>query len=78
MTKSSFVKFWANFEKVVDFKATSHMLRHTYWHWLYDNGIDLKTAQYFMGDSDIRIAAIYIRRLATIRYNIVVKNKSNF
>lgn len=57
MTKSSYTKFWLNVQNTVNFEVTSHMLRHTYCIWLYDNGIDLKTAQYLMGHSDIRMTA---------------------
>jgi site-specific recombinase XerD len=55
MSKSAFVKMWNPVKESVPFEIGSHMLRHTYCTWLYDNGIDLKTAKDLMGHSDIRI-----------------------
>lgn len=55
MSKSAFVKMWNPVKTAVSFEIGSHMLRHTYCTWLYDNGIDLKTAKDLMGHSDIRI-----------------------
>jgi integrase len=57
MTQSAFDRLWEVVTNAVDFDITSHMLRHTYCTWLYDNGIDLKTAQYLMEHSDIRMTA---------------------
>lgn len=34
---------------------TSHMFRHTYATMLYDAGVDIKTAQYLLGHSDIKV-----------------------
>jgi integrase len=55
MSKSSYTKFWQHVENSVPFEVRSHMLRHTYCTWLYDNGIDVQTAKTLMGHSDIRI-----------------------
>lgn len=55
MSKSSFRKMWDKVQSLVPFEVGTHMLRHTYCTWLYDNGIDLKTAKDLMGHSDIRI-----------------------
>ena len=41
-------------------KFTAHMLRHTYATMLYDAGVDIKSAQYFLGHADIEMTlAIY-------------------
>lgn len=39
------------------FEVTPHILRHTYCTFLYSAGVDLKTAQYFMGHANISITA---------------------
>lgn len=54
MSKVSYNRMWESVQKNVDFEITSHMLRHTYCTMLHKAGIDLKTAQYLMGHSDIR------------------------
>lgn len=60
MSKSSFKRMWEVVTKRVDFKVTSHMLRHTYCTGLHKAGIDMRTAQYLLGDSDMRtVAKIY-------------------
>lgn len=57
MSKSGYDKFWKGVSDSVDFEVRSHMLRHTYCTWLYDNGIDVQTAKVLMGHSDIRITS---------------------
>ena len=42
---------------VVDRDITPYYLRHTYCSMLAENGVDIKTAQYFMGHSDISVTA---------------------
>lgn len=39
----------------IPFSFTAHDLRHTYATALYDAGVDVKAAQYFLGHSDIKI-----------------------
>jgi len=57
MTLISYRRLWAHVTKVVDFDVHSHMLRHSYATSLYRAGVDLKTAQYLMGHSDIKMTA---------------------
>lgn len=57
MTLMSFRRMWAHVTSKIDFNLHPHMLRHTYATILYHAGIDLKTAQYLMGHSDIRVTA---------------------
>lgn len=42
---------------VVDREITPYYLRHNYCSMLAENGVDIKTAQYFMGHSDISVTA---------------------
>lgn len=57
MTLMSFRRMWARVTNAVNFDVHSHMLRHTYATSLYRAGIDLKTAQYLLGHSDIKMTA---------------------
>lgn len=61
MTKSSFRKFWDGIissvkrsaENPNDITFTPHIFRHTYATNLYYAGVDIKTAQYFLGHSSL-------------------------
>lgn len=57
MTLMSYRRMWEHVTKAVNFDVHSHMLRHTYATSLYRAGIDLKTAQYLLGHSDIKMTA---------------------
>lgn len=57
MTKASYKRMWEGLTSRLSFYVTSHMLRHTYCTMLHSAGIDLRTAQYLMGHSDIRMTA---------------------
>lgn len=57
MSLMSYRRMWAHVTKAVNFNVHSHMLRHTYATSLYRAGVDLKTAQYFLGHSDIKMTA---------------------
>jgi integrase len=57
MTLMSYRRMWAHVTQSVDFDVHSHMLRHTYATSLYRAGVDLKTAQYLLGHSDIKMTA---------------------
>lgn len=60
MTPSSYDRMWEVAAKRVDFHVTSHMLRHTYCTSLHKAGIDLRMAQYLMGDSDLKtVSSVY-------------------
>ncbi len=63
MTHSSFVKFWNsiiralknNMGENVQIDFTPHTFRHTYATNLYYAGVDVKTAQYFLGHSSLEM-----------------------
>lgn len=57
MTLMSYRRMWSHVTKAVNFDVHSHMLRHTYATSLYRAGVDLKTAQYLLGHSDIKMTA---------------------
>ena len=57
MTKSAFRRMWHKVETSVDFKVTPHMLRHTFASICHAAGVDLKTAQVWMGHSTIAVTA---------------------
>jgi integrase len=57
MTLMSYRRMWGHVTKTVNFDVHSHMLRHTYATSLYRAGVDLKTAQYLLGHSDIKMTA---------------------
>lgn len=57
MTKSAFRRMWYKVENDVGFKVTPHMLRHTFASICHAAGVDLKTAQVWMGHSTIAVTA---------------------
>lgn len=57
MTKSAFRRMWYKVENAVPFKVTPHMLRHTFASICHAAGVDLKTAQVWMGHSTIAVTA---------------------
>jgi hypothetical protein len=60
MSQTSFYRMWEVIVKRISFKATSHMFRHTFCTTLHKAGIDLRMAQYLMGDSDLKtVAEVY-------------------
>ena len=57
MTKSAFRRMWQKVETAVPFRVTPHMLRHTFASLCHAAGVDLKTAQVWMGHSTIAVTA---------------------
>lgn len=57
----------------IDTKLTPYYLRHTYCTHLAEKGIDLKTAQYLMGHSDIKVTA----EIYTHVTNVMLENAAN-
>lgn len=57
MTLIAYRHLWAHVTGSVSFALHAHMLRHSYATALYRAGVDLKTAQYLLGHSDIKMTA---------------------
>ena len=51
---------------------TAHQLRHTYATMLYDAGVDVKSAQLFLGHSDLSITLKIYTHLSTIKKNMSI------
>ena len=71
MTVSSFRKFWKGIIKTTELPndVTPHILRHTYATKLYYAGVDLKTAQYLLGHSNIQITLEIYTHLDKLKTN---------
>ena len=57
ITEIGFKRLWEKVKKSVPFYLHPHMLRHSYATSLYKANVDLKTAQYLLGHSDIKMTA---------------------
>lgn len=62
LSKSAYDRGWDSYNLKMDalldnkkFSVRAHDLRHTFATALYDAGVDVKTAQYYLGHSDIRM-----------------------
>lgn len=53
ISNSQFSKMWGKYQKEINISCTPHELRHSYATILFDAGIDVKTAQMWLGHSDI-------------------------
>lgn len=57
---SNFTRMWNKYKKEIGITCTPHQLRHSYATMLFDAGIDVKTAQRWLGHADINTTlAIY-------------------
>lgn len=61
MSFSGLTRIWerslkaANRESEIEISLTMHLLRHTYAAGLYNAGVPIKTAQYWMGHKDLKV-----------------------
>lgn len=54
ISNSQFTREWNKYQKEANIKCTPHQLRHSYATLLFDAGIDVKTAQRWLGHKDIK------------------------
>lgn len=54
MNNSQVTRSWDKYIKEIGIETTPHQLRHSYQTMLFDAGIDIKTAQRWLGHADIR------------------------
>lgn len=54
MNNSQVTRSWNNYIKEIGIEITPHQLRHSYQTMLFDAGIDIKTAQRWLGHADIK------------------------
>lgn len=54
ISSSSFTRAWDRYCRVAGVECTPHQLRHSYATMLFDAGIDVKTAQRWLGHTDIK------------------------
>ena len=55
MSKQAFVRAWERYTKESGVTVTPHQIRHAYATILYDNDVDLKSAQYLLGHSNVQM-----------------------
>lgn len=79
MTVSSFYNFWRGIMKTAGLPndVTPHILRHTYATKLYYAGVDLKTAQYLLGHSNIKITLEIYTHLDKLKVNNISDKINN-
>lgn len=64
---SQITRGWDSLKTVLDIKCTPHQLRHSYATMLFDAGIDVKTAQKWLGHSDIKTTLDTYTHLSELR-----------
>lgn len=69
MTLIAYRHLWEHVTSSVNFAVHAHMLRHSYATALYRAGVDLKTAQYLLGHSDIKMTADIYTHVANEQIN---------
>jgi len=67
MTEMAFRRAWERYKKESGVTITPHQIRHAYCTLLYDAGMDLKTAQYLMGHSDLKVTLGIYTHLSNTR-----------
>lgn len=64
---SQFTRMWDKYKAELGIEATPHQLRHAYATMLYDAGVDVKTAQKWLGHADIETTLEIYTHLSELR-----------
>lgn len=67
LKNSQIEKLWSDLKKETGIKCTPHQLRHSYATMLFDAGIDVKTAQSWLGHTDIKTTLDTYTHLSELR-----------
>lgn len=76
--ESQFERRWNTFCKEAGVNCTPHQLRHSYATMLFDAGIDVKTAQRWLGHADIKTTLEIYTHLSESRLEKSTENIKNF
>lgn len=71
-------KRWKDLKKSANINCTAHQLRHSYTTMLFDAGIDVKTAQTWLGHKDIKTTLDIYTHLSKSRLDQSIKKWSDF
>lgn len=69
MNNSQVTRAWNDYKQATGIEVTPHQLRHSYQTMLFDAGIDIKTAQKWLGHSDIKTTLDVYTHLSDTRLN---------
>lgn len=78
ISNSNLTRMWDTYCKSTGIKATPHQLRHAYATILYDAGIDVKTAQTFLGHANIQTTLNIYTHLSETRKSDAVQKINAF
>lgn len=76
--ESQFERKWKRYCKEAEINCTPHQLRHSYATILFDAGIDVKTAQRWLGHSDINTTLAIYTHLSESRIEKSTENINNY
>lgn len=74
----NFTRLWDKYKKETGLNITPHQLRHAYATILYDAGIDIKTAQYLLGHSNIQTTMDIYTHLSQSRQDTAMSMLNKF
>lgn len=78
MHHSQISRYWNNLRKITGIKCTPHQLRHSYATMLFDAGIDVKTAQNWLGHTDIKTTLDTYTHLSNMRQEQSINKWNEF
>ena len=77
-TENDWQQLRKNLIKELGFEFTWHQLRHTYATILYDSGVDVLSAQKFLGHSDVKVTLGIYTSLSEKRQEKSIENLNKF